>query len=132
MEQENSTGSSPSHNQLLAPMEEKQCIHIGLRNAVEQAIITFANGFLAHPRNEALREDLRSGRLSPATFYQQLLYLIYRLLFLMVAEERGLLSGGDGQDLPAREYFTIGRLRSLADEPLSASERFSQVKPSGS
>ena len=127
MEQENSTGSSPSHNQLLAPMEEKQCIRIGLRNAVEQAIITFANGFLAHPRNEALREDLRSGRLSPATFYQQLLYLIYRLLFLMVAEERGLLSGGDGQDLPAREYFTIGRLRSLADESLSASERFSDL-----
>ncbi len=99
-------------------------IRDGLRGAVEQAISIFANGFLAHAKNEDLREALRSGRLTPVGFYQQLLYLIYRLLFLMVAEERGLLRGGDGQDHSARDYFTVQRLRALADEPLSAPERF--------
>ncbi|NPV48386.1 MAG: DUF559 domain-containing protein [Armatimonadetes bacterium] len=108
-------------------IEQGGRIRDGLRNAVEQAIVTFANGFLAHPRNEQLREDLRSGSISATDFYQQLLYLIYRLLFLMVAEERGLLSGGDGGHHSAREYFTVQRLRALADEPLSAPERFSDL-----
>jgi hypothetical protein len=105
-------------------IEQGGRIRDGLRNAVEQAIVIFANGFLAHPRNEELRERLYAGTLAPAAFYQQLLYLIYRLLFLMVAEERGLLSGGDGEEHPARQYFTVQRLRALADEPLSAPERF--------
>ena len=66
-------------------------IREGLSAAVEHAILTFGNGFLAHPANDALREHLASGRLTADDYYKSLLRLIYRLLFLMIIEERGLV-----------------------------------------
>ncbi len=57
-------------------------IRDGLSRAVEQAIRDFANGFLTHPDNEALRKAAASGELEPDAYYQYLLRLIYRLLFL--------------------------------------------------
>ncbi len=56
-----------------------------LRKGVEQAIAELGNGFLAHPENEALRRRLLTGELTVEQYYQQLLRLIYRLLFLFVA-----------------------------------------------
>jgi hypothetical protein len=44
-------------------------------------------------------------------FYRQLLRLVYRLLFLLVSEDRGLLSGGHLY----REHYGVGRLRRLLD-----------------
>lgn len=110
-------------------------IRDGLRDAVEASILKLGNGFLVHPHNEALREEVRTGELSPKSFYKQLLYLIYRMLFLMVAEERGLLavdSGGDERTVgsvnePYSEYFSFSRLRKLADTPLSAPGRFNDL-----
>ena len=66
-------------------------IREGLAKAVEQAIRDFANGFLAHPANDALRQTINEGRLPPEAYYQHLLRLIYRLLFLLVIEERDLV-----------------------------------------
>ena len=62
-----------------------------LRDGVEEALIQFGNGFLQHPMSGELRSRLESGELSATDFYRQLLRLIYRLLFLMVAEARDLL-----------------------------------------
>ena len=62
-----------------------------LRVGVEAALEAFGAGFLEHPKSDKLRDDLASGRLSPEDYYRQLLRLVYRLLFLMVAEERRLL-----------------------------------------
>ena len=59
-----------------------------LRDGVEKALRQLGNAFLHHPRNEGLRNKLKSGGLSPADYHRQLLRLVYRLLFLMVAEER--------------------------------------------
>ncbi len=67
-------------------------IREGLSKAVEQAIRDFANGFLAHPANDELRQSIADGKLKPETYYQHLLRLIYRLLFLLVIEERDLIS----------------------------------------
>ncbi|MBW2311351.1 MAG: hypothetical protein JRF35_09800 [Deltaproteobacteria bacterium] len=55
-----------------------------LRNGVEQAIKSFGQGFLAHPANTALRQKLQSGNLTTHDLYQQLLRLVYRLIFLFV------------------------------------------------
>jgi len=82
-----------------------------LRDGVEEALKTFANGFLAHPRNRALRDEVESGRLSPEEFYKQLLRLIYRLLFLMVAEERNLIT----DDKTYLQHYSVSRLRRLAE-----------------
>ena len=62
-----------------------------LREGVQRAIESFGGGFLAYPGNAELREKLRSGTLNTQEYYRQVLRLVYRLLFLFVAEDRELL-----------------------------------------
>src|SRR5664279_3522058 len=64
-------------------LESGARIREGLSRAVECAIRDFANGFLKHPENTALREAVTSNALTAADYYKNLLRLIYRLLFLM-------------------------------------------------
>jgi hypothetical protein len=59
-----------------------------LREGVEGAISFLGGGFLAHRANTNLKEKLRSGLLDKQDYYRQLLRLVYRLLFLFVAEDR--------------------------------------------
>ena len=70
-------------------------IRAGLSKAVEKAIRDFGNGFLEHPNNDELRTAVTNGSLKADEYYQQLLRLIYRLLFLMVIEERDLVFPAD-------------------------------------
>lgn len=91
----------------------------GLRNGVEKALLTFGEGFLQHPTNEALRAALNDGSLSKDAYFQQLLRLIYRLIFLFTVEERGVLHPLDdsAEALAARKAYAEGyalhRLREL-------------------
>ncbi|MBI3455025.1 MAG: N-6 DNA methylase [Candidatus Rokubacteria bacterium] len=89
-----------------------------LRDGVEAAITALGRGFLAHPANGALRERLRAGTLSTQDYYRQLLRLVYRLLFLFVAEDRDLLLDPKAEPA-ARErytrYYSAARLRRLAE-----------------
>jgi hypothetical protein len=85
-----------------------------LREGVEQAIKQFANALLRHPKNEPLRAQLDAGRFNAEDFYQQLLRLIYRLLFLMVAEERDLLvADASVGGRVYRDNYSVERLRRL-------------------
>jgi hypothetical protein len=89
-----------------------------LRGGVEQAIVELGAGFLAHPANAALRERLRSGALDKQDYYRQLLRLVYRVLFLLVAESRDLLLDPHGDALAKRRYrayYSVERLRRLAE-----------------
>lgn len=86
-----------------------------LRDGVEQALLTLGNGFLAHPGNAALREALASNRLGTREFFQQLLRLVYRQIFLLTIEERGILHP-EPSDVAARELYAEGySLRRLRD-----------------
>lgn len=100
-----------------------------LRDGVEKALIQLGTGFLQHPDNEVLRQKVESGQLSHTDYYRQLLKLIYRLLFLMVAESRDLLL--DGQDAEKgriyREYYSIDRLRAMAERPTWRREGFQDL-----
>ena len=90
----------------------------GLRNGVEQAITALGTGFLTHPANSALRDTLRAGDLDKQDYYRELLRLVYRLLFLFVAEDRGLLLHPDATQEAAKRYerfYSTLRLRRLAD-----------------
>ncbi len=88
-----------------------------LRGGVEQAIATLGQGFLAHPANTDLRQKLQSGDLASYDLYQQLLRLVYRMIFLFVAEDRNLLLLPDA---PAEargrylDHYSITRIRRLA------------------
>ncbi len=91
-----------------------------LRDGVEEALKILGTGFLQHPANESLRQKLRLGGsegLTDTAYYRQLLRLIYRLLFLMVAESRNLLQSTEDLDKVRiyREYYSIERLRALAE-----------------
>ena len=96
-----------------------------LRGGVERALQVLGRGFTSHPRNAALREALRSGHLTAADLHGQLLRIVYRLIFLFVAEDRTLDGesllhppddSGDGR--AAREvyatHYGTARLRALA------------------
>lgn len=93
-----------------------------LSQAVESSLRTFANGFLhpqlTHPGNHALREAIAAGRVTPQDFHLWHLRLIYRLLFLLVIEERDLVfpRGSDRRrrDIYYRHY-SLQRLRRLAE-----------------
>jgi len=88
-----------------------------LRGGVETAIAALGTGFLAHPGNGQLRDDLRSGTLDKQDYYRQLLRLVYRLLFLFVAEDRELLldptASADARDRYMR-FYSLSRIRELA------------------
>lgn len=108
-----------------------------LRDGVERALFHLGTGFLEHPANSLLRDRLLtsavadiggrqeknpsesvttniSSRLTVQDFHKQLLRLVYRLIFLMTAEDRNVLldpaSGKDATTLFQRGYST-DRLR---------------------
>ena len=96
-----------------------------LRDGVEETLKIFGTAFLQHPENETLRSDYKAGKLTPEKFHRQLLLLVYRLLFLMVAEERGLIIAiGDHADRNQKiydEWYSLTRLRERAARIVEAS-----------
>ena len=89
-----------------------------LRQGVEGAIAALGSGFLRAPANQTLRLDLRSGALGTQQYYRQLLRLVYRLIFLFVAEDRDLLF--DPHSSPeARgrylQHYSLARMRHMAE-----------------
>jgi len=83
-----------------------------LRDGVQDAIAHLGTGFLRHPDNDRLRDDLDTD-----LFKRALLRLVYRLLFWFVAEDRDVLHTA-GIDEEARrrydKYFSSRRLREVA------------------
>ena len=90
-----------------------------LSKAVEESIKELANGFLKHKENEELRLSVNNS-LPPAEFYLYQLRLIYRLLFLIVTEERNLVFPEIKEESKLKnrkiyyENYSIERLRKLA------------------
>ena len=88
-----------------------------LRDGVQAALEAVGQGMLQHPANHELVAQLQSGALSTQDFFRQLLRLVYRLLFLCVAEDRQLLfADAVPQELRSiyREGYSLSRLRDLA------------------
>lgn len=102
-----------------AGQEEGTRVRDGLRLGVTDALLILGEGFVQHPANEALRNALHNGELSKDAYFQQLLRLIYRLIFVFSVEERGLLHPKDDskEALAARrayaEGYAVARLRDL-------------------
>lgn len=90
-----------------------------LRDGVEAAITALGKGYLVHPANHDLRDALRSGDLGKQEYYRQVLRIVYRLIFLFVAEDRDLLLAPDA-DLAAKarytRFYSTARLRRLAEK----------------
>jgi hypothetical protein len=76
-----------------------------LRDGVEQAISDLGSGFLSHKANKELHSSLKSGQLTTQDYYRQLLRLVYRLLFIFVAEDRNLLFIPDASEEAKKRYY---------------------------
>lgn len=88
-----------------------------LRDGVEEALRVLGTGFLANPANADLRGRLQSGELALPDFFTQLLRLIYRLIFLLAAEDRELLHPPETDLAIKRRYaegYSLSRLRDRA------------------
>jgi hypothetical protein len=88
-----------------------------LRAGVTQALRELGSGFVEHPSNDALRNALNDGTLTAEGLHQQLLRLVYRLLFLFTAEERGLLHAPEATPQARALYaegYGLARLRDRA------------------
>ncbi|MEU5520885.1 DNA methyltransferase [Streptomyces sp. NPDC047860] len=83
-----------------------------LRLGVQNALTVLGTGFLRHPENVRLREDV-----DPKALRDALLRLVYRLLFVFVAEDRGALldpNASERQREAYERYFSSARLRKRA------------------
>ena len=98
-------------------IEEGGRVREKLRVGVKKALQVLGNALASHPGNEALRAALRDGTLDETGYYRQLLNFVYRMLFLMVAEERKLLfmEPSAGQTVYNR-YYSVARLRDRAEQ----------------
>jgi len=96
-----------------------------LRSGVERALQILGEGFTSRPKNTELRDALRSGKVTPQDFHGQLLRVVYRLIFLFVAEDRildslPLLHPRDDSEAARHArgryaaHYSTGRLRDLA------------------
>ena len=94
-----------------------------LRDGVEQAINALGAGFLTTSGNEVLRDKLADGTLDKQDYYRQLLRTVYRLLLLLVAEEKkdenghNLLHPVEASEAVRSRYhrfYSVSRLRDLA------------------
>lgn len=85
-----------------------------LREGVAQALRELGTGFLEHPANEPLRAAIAAGELTTEVYFQELLRLVYRLLFLFTAEDRDLLHSPEATEEQRRIYregYSLARLR---------------------
>lgn len=95
-----------------------------LRKRIFDVLEDLANGFRDYPANEIIRQDF------PALYDNSLIFL-YRLLFVLYAESRGLLPvkpSGYGSSKIYREKFSLARLVKMLREKNSfSSEAFTEL-----
>lgn len=98
-------------------VEDGHRVREKLKSAVNESLLILGNGFLKHPQNENLRQLIKNENLSEVEYGQLLRRLVYRLLFLLVAEDRQLLFK-EGIGLEQRkiydEHYSLNRFRKMA------------------
>ncbi len=92
-----------------------------LSSGFRQALEILGQGFLSHAANSKLRSALHVGDLTTDRYFGQLLRLVYRLIFLLTVEERGLLHPKDAADSARRLYAEGYALRRLRDRAVRRS-----------
>ncbi|MGH8012604.1 MAG: Eco57I restriction-modification methylase domain-containing protein, partial [Candidatus Binataceae bacterium] len=100
-------------------VEQGSRVRDRLRDGVLEALKIFGNAFLTHPASDYLRQQIAANQLSATAYYRELLRLVYRLLFLMVAEERRLMFPDVRDKQERRAIFTdnygLNRLRARVE-----------------
>ena len=88
-----------------------------LSKGFRQALEILGQGFLSHTANAELRSALHAGKLTKERYFEQLLRLVYRLVFLLTVEERNLLHPKHASESVRQLYadgYAVRRLRDRA------------------
>ncbi|HNZ07430.1 MAG TPA: N-6 DNA methylase, partial [Candidatus Cloacimonadota bacterium] len=88
-----------------------------LREGVQSAIEVIGAGLISHQANQSLKTSLSSQSLNAQDFYTQVLRLVYRLIFIFVAEERDLLKAPHTDETAFtiyQRFYSAARIRALA------------------
>lgn len=107
------------HNEALASGSR---IRERLSQAVEKSILTFANGLLKQPENHALHQEFETNSLTAKEYYLHILRSVYRILFLLVIEERNLIYKENLTDEEKKlkeiyyKFYSIQRLTYLVNK----------------
>ena len=84
-----------------------------LRRGVQNALLALGQGFLDHP-DTPLKKAFSEGSLTAEAYHQELLRLVYRFIFLLTMEDRGLLHTASVPLDDRRRYregYSLSRLR---------------------
>jgi hypothetical protein len=102
-------------------LDRQTQLESNLRKRIFDVLEDLANGFRDYPANAITKQDFTA-------LYDNSLIFLYRLLFVLYAESRGLLPvkpGGYGSSKPYREKFSLVRLvKILRDKNEFPSEAF--------
>lgn len=92
-----------------------ETVRMNLRYQVADALRSLGTGFLSHPANTALRAQLQDPETSSATkqaFFEELLSLVYRFIFLATVEDRtdattgrSLIFTPEASDVEVQRYW---------------------------
>ncbi len=110
-------------------IESGNRIREGLSRAAQSAMEVIGHAVLttAGEGNDALRQDIIEGKVTPAVLNKELMRFIYRLLFLFIIEDRGLVyqipENPEAEDYKRlcklqeiyNQYYAAGRLRGLSE-----------------
>ena len=84
-----------------------------LRRGVQNALLALGQGFLDYP-DTPLKKAFSEGSLTAEAYHQELLRLVYRFIFLLTMEDRGLLHTASVPLDDRRRYregYSLSRLR---------------------
>lgn len=86
-------------------IESGNRIRAGLSEAVQRAMERIGSAAVKGEKNTALRQAFETGELDAVKFNKELIHFIYRLLFLFIIEDRGLV-----YQIPDPEHPDYARL----------------------
>ncbi|MHA1371777.1 MAG: DNA methyltransferase, partial [Promethearchaeota archaeon] len=100
---------------LFLEQSNEEGIKIGknLRETVHKVLELLGNE-LIH-QNQTLLESINDDLIKPEDFYHELLQILYRIIFILYAEKRGMLP--DASSLYYKQ-FSISSIRELAEKPI--------------
>lgn len=112
-------------------IESGNRIRAGLSQAAQKTMTIIGNAAVTGSGmgNDRLRSLIASGEVSAENLNKQLIHLIYRLLFLFIIEDRGLVYDGDSEQIRRwkeiyNRYYAASRFRILSEVPHVRSGRY--------
>lgn len=115
-------------------IESGNRIRAGLSQAAQRAMEIIGNAAIkgCGEGNELLRQRIQNGEITAEILNKQLIHFIYRLLFLFIIEDRGLVYDGDTPEIRRwkeiyKKYYAVSRYRNLSELAHVRSDRYTDL-----